>query len=31
LGLCVAFMGLMVDHLIVRWSRDRKKALGIGS
>ena len=29
LGLCVAFMGLMVDHLIVRWSADRKKALGI--
>jgi glycine betaine/proline transport system permease protein len=29
LGLCVAFMGLMVDHLILQWSRDRKKALGI--
>jgi len=29
LGLCVAFMGLMVDHLILQWSADRKKALGI--
>ncbi len=29
LGLCVAFIGLIVDHLIVRWSADRKKALGI--
>ncbi len=29
LGLCVAFMGLMVDHLAMRWSADRKKALGI--
>lgn len=29
LGLCVAFMGLMADHLILRWSADRKKALGI--
>ena len=29
LGLCVAFMGLMVDHLILRWSADRKKALGL--
>ena len=29
LGLCVAFMGLMVDHLILRWSVDRKQALGI--
>ena len=29
LGLCVAFMGLMVDHLILRWSSARKKALGI--
>lgn len=29
LGLCVAFMGLMVDHLVLRWSADRKKALGI--
>jgi glycine betaine/proline transport system permease protein len=31
LGLCVAFMGLMVDHLILRWARDRKAALGIES
>ncbi|MDE2791172.1 MAG: ABC transporter permease subunit [Paracoccaceae bacterium] len=29
LGLCVAFMGLMVDHLIIRWSSERKAALGI--
>jgi len=29
LGLCVAFMGLLVDHLIIRWSADRKQALGI--
>jgi glycine betaine/proline transport system permease protein len=29
LGLCVAFMGLLVDHLILRWSVDRKQALGI--
>ena len=29
LGLCVAFIGLTVDHLIVRWSSDRKKALGL--
>ncbi len=29
LGLCVAFMGLLVDHLIIRWSTERKKALGI--
>ena len=29
LGFCVAFMGLMADHLILRWSSDRKKALGI--
>jgi glycine betaine/proline transport system permease protein len=29
LGLCVAFMGLLVDHLIIRWSADRKKALGL--
>jgi glycine betaine/proline transport system permease protein len=29
LGLCVAFIGLTVDHLIVRWSADRKKALGL--
>ncbi|MBC8269054.1 MAG: ABC transporter permease subunit [Rhodospirillaceae bacterium] len=29
LGLCVAFIGLAVDHLILRWSADRKKALGL--
>ncbi len=29
LGLCVAFIGLAVDHLIVRWSTDRKRALGL--
>lgn len=29
LGLCVAFMGLMIDHLILRWSAARKKALGL--
>ncbi len=29
LGLCVAFMGLMVDHLVTRWAADRRKALGL--
>ncbi len=29
LGLCVAFIGLTVDHLILRWAADRKKALGL--
>lgn len=29
LGLAVAFMGLMTDHLILRWSEGRKRALGI--
>lgn len=29
LGLCVAFMGLMVDHLATRWAADRKQALGL--
>jgi glycine betaine/proline transport system permease protein len=29
LGLCVAFMGLMVDHLVTRWAADRKRALGL--
>lgn len=29
LGLAVAFMGLMTDHLITRWSESRKRALGI--
>lgn len=29
LGLCVAFMGLMVDHLVTRWAAERKRALGL--
>lgn len=29
LGLCVAFMGLMGDHLLIRWSMNRKRALGL--
>ncbi|MDB5657685.1 MAG: glycine betaine/proline transporter, permease protein [Cypionkella sp.] len=29
LGFAVAFMGLMTDHLITRWSVARKRALGI--
>ncbi|MEO0822892.1 MAG: ABC transporter permease subunit [Pseudomonadota bacterium] len=29
LGLAVAFMGLMVDHLITRWAASRQKALGL--
>jgi glycine betaine/proline transport system permease protein len=29
LGFAVAFMGLMTDHLVMRWSEDRKRALGI--
>ena len=29
LGFAVAFMGLMTDHLITRWSEDRKRVLGI--
>ncbi len=29
LGLCVAFIGLAVDHLINRWAKDRKTALGL--
>ena len=29
LGLCVAFMGLMIDHLITRWGRDRQRLLGL--
>jgi glycine betaine/proline transport system permease protein len=29
LGLCVAFIGLTVDHLINRWAADRKKHLGL--
>jgi glycine betaine/proline transport system permease protein len=30
LGLCVAFIGLIVDHLINRWAKDRRKLLGLG-
>lgn len=29
LGLAVAFMGLMVDHLTTRWSAERRHALGL--
>lgn len=29
LGFCVAFMGLIIDHLVTRWSHDRKQALGL--
>lgn len=29
LGLAVAFMGLMVDHLIAIWANRRRKALGL--
>ena len=29
LGLAVAFMGLMVDHLVSQWSAQRKAALGL--
>ncbi|MGB8813654.1 MAG: ABC transporter permease subunit, partial [Paracoccaceae bacterium] len=29
LGFAVAFMGLMTDHLVNRWSDDRKRALGM--
>lgn len=29
LGFAVAFMGLMTDHLITRWSEGRKRALGV--
>jgi len=30
LGLCVAFIGLIFDHLIRTWVGKRKKHLGIG-
>jgi glycine betaine/proline transport system permease protein len=30
LGLCVAFIGLAVDHLINTWAAQRKNALGLG-
>ena len=29
LGLCVAFIGLLIDHLILTWSSRRKKSLGL--
>jgi len=29
LGLCVAFIGLAIDHLITRWSRERRAQLGL--
>jgi glycine betaine/proline transport system permease protein len=29
LGLCVAFIGLAIDHLIQTWSKKRKAALGL--
>lgn len=29
LGLCVAFMGMAADHLLLRWSHTRKQALGL--
>ena len=29
LGLCVAFIGLTVDHLIKTWANQRKKYMGI--
>jgi len=31
LGLCVAFMGLMVDHLIGKWGAERSRLLGVSS
>ncbi|MGR3914711.1 MAG: ABC transporter permease subunit [Gammaproteobacteria bacterium] len=30
LGLCVSFMALAVDHLVTRWSRERRRLLGLG-
>ena len=29
LGLCVAFIGLSVDHLILTWANKRKALLGL--
>ena len=29
LGLCVSFMALAVDHLVTRWSRQRRQLLGL--
>jgi glycine betaine/proline transport system permease protein len=30
LGLCVAFIGLAVDHLVRTWASQRNKTLGLG-
>jgi len=30
LGMCVALMALTFDHIILRWSADRRRALGVG-
>lgn len=30
LGMCVALMALTFNHIIMRWSNDRRKALGVG-
>lgn len=29
LGLCISFMALAVDHLVTRWSRERRQLLGL--
>ena len=29
LGLCVSFMALSIDHLVTRWSRERRRLLGL--
>lgn len=30
LGMCVALMALTFDHIIMRWSNERRRALGVG-
>ncbi|KLN59079.1 glycine/betaine ABC transporter permease [Kiloniella spongiae] len=30
LGMCVSLMALAFNHIIMRWSNDRRKALGVG-
>ena len=30
LGMCVSLMALTFNHIIMRWSNDRRKALGVG-
>lgn len=30
LGMCVALMALTFNHIIMRWSNDRRRALGVG-